>query len=155
MPWMMKRLDGKKDSGILLGILGIDDDTDEIVKEMMLESSTDLVDKGSVSEMIAGLELIKYSSPQKRHQLYYWQNMNKGTCAEVDYVIAKGNEIVPIEVKSGVKGSMNSMYSLMNNQQKHISRGIRCSLENFGSFMSPANKRIDIIPLYAMSKIFE
>lgn len=143
------------DSGILLGILGIDDDTDEIVKEMMLESSTDLVDKGSVSEMIAGLELIKYSSPQKRHQLYYWQNMNKGTCAEVDYVIAKGNEIVPIEVKSGVKGSMNSMYSLMNNQQKHISRGIRCSLENFGSFMSPANKRIDIIPLYAVSKIFE
>ena len=143
------------DNGILLGILGIDDDTDEIVKEMMLESSTDLVDKGSVAEMIAGLELIKYSSPQKRHQLYYWQNMNKGTCAEVDYVIAKGNEIVPIEVKSGVKGSMNSMYSLMNNQQKHISRGIRCSLENFGSFMSPANKRIDIIPLYAVSKIFE
>lgn len=56
--------------------------------------------------------------------------MNKGTCAEVDYVIARSGSIVPIEVKSGVKGSMSSMYSLMRNPQKHIEMGIRCSLEN-------------------------
>ena len=89
-----------------------------------------------------------------RHQLYYWQNMNKGTCAEVDYVIARSGSIVPIEVKSGVKGSMSSMYSLMRNLQKHIEMGIRCSLENFGTFASPDGKKIDIIPLYAISNLF-
>lgn len=143
------------DTGVLLAILGIDDDTDQLIKELMVADSIDLVDKGHVAEMLAGLELIKYASPQKRHQLYYWQNMNKGTCAEVDYVIARGGNIVPIEVKSGVKGSMSSMYSLMRNPQKHIEGGIRCSLENFGCFDSPEGKRIDIIPLYAISNLFQ
>ena len=142
------------DSGVLLGILGIDDDINDYIKELMVADSIDLVDKGHVAEMVAGLELVKYASPQKRHQLYYWQNMNKGTCAEVDYVIARGGNIVPVEVKSGVKGSMSSMYSLMRNPQKHIERGIRCSLENFGSFDSPDGKRIDIVPLYAISNLF-
>lgn len=142
------------DSGILLAILGIDDDTNKYIKELMVDNCIDLVDKGSVAEMIAGLELIKYASPQKRRQLYYWQNMNKGTCAEVDYIISQGSDIVPIEVKSGVKGSMNSMYSLMRNPQKHINRGIRCSLENFGSFLGTEGKKIDIVPLYAISKLF-
>ena len=142
------------DSGILLAILGIDDDTDVRIKEIMVDNSIDLIDKGHVAEMIAGLELVKYASPQKRHQLYYWQNMNKGTCAEVDYVIAHGSEIVPIEVKSGVKGSMSSMYALMKNPQKHIYKGVRCSLENMGTFKSPEGKEIDIIPIYAISKLF-
>ncbi len=38
--------------------------------------------------------------------------MNKGTCAEVDYVLARGGSIVPMEVKSGVKGSMRIDFSL-------------------------------------------
>ena len=142
------------DSGVLLAILGIDDDTDVRIKEIMVGNSIDLVDKGHVAEMIAGLELVKYASPQKRHQLYYWQNMNKGTRSEVDYVIAQGSEIVPIEVKSGVKGTMSSMYALMRNPQKHINKGIRCSLENLGTFQSPEGKAIDIIPIYAISKLF-
>ena len=142
------------DSGILLALFGIDDDTESLVKELMVENVVDLVDKGNVAEMIAGLEIMKCYSPQKRHQLYYWQNMNEGTCAEVDYIIAQGSRIVPIEVKSGVKGSMSSMYSLMKNPQKHIGRGVRCSLENFGSFLSPDGKTIDIIPLFAISSLF-
>ena len=142
------------DSGILLAILGIDDDTDARIKEIMIANSIDLMDKGHVAEMIAGLELIKYASPQKRHQLYYWQNMNKGTCAEVDYIIAQGSELIPVEVKSGVKGSMSSMYALMRNPQKHINKGIRCSLENLGRFQSSDGKEIDIIPIYAISKLF-
>ena len=142
------------DSGVLLAILGIDDDTDVRIKEIMVGNSIDLVDNGHVAEMIAGLELVKYASPQKRHQLYYWQNMNKGTRSEVDYVIAQGSEIVPIEVKSGVKGTMSSMYALMRNPQKHINKGIRCSLENLGTFQSPEGKAIDIIPIYAISKLF-
>ncbi len=142
------------DTGVMLALLGIDDDFNPIVKQLMVDDEIALVDKGAVAEMAVGLELIKYASPYKRHQLYYWQNMNKGTSAEVDYIIAQGGSIVPVEVKSGVKGSMASMYSLMHNQQKNIQHGIRCSLENFGSFPSPQGKRVDIIPLYAVSSLF-
>ncbi len=59
-----------------------------------------------------------------------------------------------MEVKSGVKGSMSSMYALMRNPEKHIEGGIRCSLENFGHFDSPEGKRIDLVPLYAISHLF-
>lgn len=52
------------DSGVLLGILGIDDDIDDYIKELMIADSIDLVDKGHVAEMVAGLELIKYASPR-------------------------------------------------------------------------------------------
>lgn len=43
---------------------------------------------------------------------------------------------------------------LLRNPQKHIEMGIRCSLENFGTFASPDGKKIDIIPLYAISNLF-
>lgn len=55
----------------LLSILGMDDDTDDMIKELMMATATDLVCKGHISEMIAGLEIIKYMSANKRHQLYY------------------------------------------------------------------------------------
>ena len=42
----------------------------------------------------------------------------------------------------------------MRNEWKHIEMGIRCSLENFGTFESPDGKKIDIIPLYAISNLF-
>ncbi|GEM_PF-4071977 len=38
--------------------------------------------------------------------------------------------------------------------KKHIVNGIRCSLENFGTFPCLDGKRIDIIPLYAISNLF-
>ena len=65
------------------------------------------------------------------------------------------NGILLKGASAGVKGSMSSMYSLMRHPQKHIEMGIRCSLENFGTFESPDGKKIDIIPLYAISNLFQ
>ena len=48
--------------------------------------------------MVAGLELLKYNTPTQRHELYYWQNLSRGAQAEVDYVIVKDVQVVPIEV---------------------------------------------------------
>ena len=46
------------------------------------------------------LELLKYNTPTQRHELYYWQNLSRGAQAEVDYVIVKDAQVVPIEVKA-------------------------------------------------------
>jgi hypothetical protein len=53
---------------------------------------------------------------------------------------------VPIEVKSSTKGSMQSMFQFMAEKQKTY--GIRCSLENFGTYQN-----IKVIPLYGISMI--
>ncbi|HRZ97951.1 MAG TPA: DUF4143 domain-containing protein, partial [Paludibacter sp.] len=79
-------------------------------------------------------------------ELYYWHREVPKSNAEVDYVIQKGEQIIPIEVKSGTKGSMQSMYVFLN--EKKLEKGIRTSLENFGKI-----DKVDIIPLYSISEI--
>lgn len=114
----------------------------------LVSTASDLVNKGHVTEMVAGLEMLKYNTPTQRHDLYYWQNLSRGAQAEVDYVIVKDMNIVPIEVKAGTSGSMKSMYQFMTD--KNLGYGIRTSLENFGKL-----DKIDILPLYALSNLFQ
>ncbi len=61
----------------------------------------------------------------------------------MDYVVQTGNDIRPIEVKSGTKGSMQSLRVFM--QQKQLAWGIRTSLENFSEY-----EDIKVYPLYAI-----
>lgn len=98
--------------------------------------------------MVAGLELIKYSSPIQKPELYYWENLSNGTTSEVDYIINRNMQVVPIEVKSGTSGKMKSLRVFM--QKKHLHYAIRCSLENFSRLEQDG---MDILPLYAMSNI--
>ena len=137
------------DSGLLLRLLGFENTNgqSEISKLILTGTAAELVNKGHITEMVAGLELLKYNSPTQRHDLYYWQNLSRGAQAEVDYVITKNMKVVPLEVKAGTSGSMRSMYQLMSD--KKLDYGIRTSLENFGKI-----NNIDIIPIYALSNLF-
>lgn len=138
------------DSGLLLRLLGLENvgGQSELSKLILLGAASDLVNKGSITEMVAGLELLKYNTPVQRHDLYYWQNLSRGAQAEVDYVIVKEMKVVPVEVKAGTSGSMKSMYQFMSD--KKCDYGIRTSLENFGRL-----DNVDIIPLYALSNIYK
>ena len=80
--------------------------------------------------------------------LYYWQREKRGSQAEVDYVIELGDYIVPIEVKSGIKGKMQSLRIFM--EEKKSKFGVRTSLENFARM-----ENINIIPLYAIGAIYK
>jgi hypothetical protein len=53
---------------------------------------------------------------------------------------------VPIEVKAGTKGTMQSMFLFLAEKEQQF--GIRCSMENFGEFQN-----IKIYPLYAAGNI--
>lgn len=81
-------------------------------------------------------------------QLFYWQREQRGGQAEIDYLIENGTNILPIEVKAGTRGAMQSLYRFI--EEKNVEKGIRTSLENFGKI-----DRIDIYPIYAASKINE
>jgi predicted AAA+ superfamily ATPase len=94
------------------------------------------------------LELIKNQTNNQVAVLYYWQREKRGSQAEVDYVIELDNKIVPIEVKSGIKGKMQSLRIFM--EEKKSKFGIRTSLENFARM-----EKITIIPLYAIGAIYK
>jgi len=71
--------------------------------------------------------------------LYYWKNENT---AEVDFVIQKGVDVIPIEVKYGVRVRSKSLGIFMS--QYKCPFGIRLSKKNFGF-----ENNIKSVPLYA------
>lgn len=145
------------DSGLLLRLLNMSSiDVSKITTEILTENTNDLVNKGPIAEMVAGLEMLRYKTPNLRHELYYWVRLAKNSQAEVDYIEAKGG-VIPVEVKSGMKGGMKSLWIFM--REKALSSAIRCSLENFSRFeyvdreASDAIRQVEICPLYAISNL--
>jgi predicted AAA+ superfamily ATPase len=128
------------DTGLLLRILNLE------IYDILLSPDRDLVNKGDVAELFAGLELLKHGSPFERQELYYWVRLSKGAQAEIDYVISDNGCIRPIEVKAGTKGAMQSLYRFM--ELKKSTSAIRTSLENFGRI-----GLVDICPLYALGSM--
>jgi len=145
------------DSGLLLSVLYLDGELSQQLIELILTGTPhELVNKGVLAEMVAGLELMRYKEPIQHQKLYYWQKSGK-SIAEIDYLTTQNIEVLPVEVKSGTQGGMKSLWMFMH--EKNIGNAVRTSLENFGEFDNfdhqdnDTKRHVSIIPLYAISKI--
>lgn len=146
------------DSGLTLRLLNMSLGSIRHITETILTATeADLVNKGKLSEMIAGLEILKHASASMRHDMFYWTRDEKNSLAEVDYVEPCDGKILPIEIKAETQGGMKSLWLLM--REKDLTYAMRCSLENFGCFdyvdtlSDNAVRHVDICPLYAMSQL--
>ncbi len=128
------------DTGIFQRILGLN------IADLLIEDDFVTINKGNIAELLVGLELLKSECCFTKTDLNYWHRESKNSQAEVDYVIQKQEILIPVEVKSGTKGAMQSMHLFM--EEKKSQFGIRTSLENFGII-----DKIKIIPLYAISNL--
>lgn len=148
------------DTGLLLRVLAMNyDDDRELTSLILAGDAPELVNKGLVAELTAGLELMKTSNPQNKYELFYWENLERNATSEVEYVVAKSARCLPIEVKSGTSGKMKSLRLFMN--KKNLAIGIRCSLEKFGLLEvsdtdetgRQFSRTIGILPLYAVWRL--
>ncbi len=105
-----------------------------------------VINRGAIAETFVGNEIVKSSPCYDPRSLYCWHREKSGSSAEVDYVVQIADKIRPIEVKSGTKGSMQSMRLFL--QQKGIDYGIRTSLENFSHYDD-----IKVYPMYAVKNV--
>lgn len=144
------------DTGLMLRLLNMASvDITQLTTHILTSEVSELVNKGPMAEQIAGLEMLHYQSPNIRHSLFYWLRQSKNSSAEIDYISLHHQYIVPIEVKSGMRGGMKSLWLFM--RDKKLSLAIRCSLENFSSFdyvdkdADDAVRHVCICPLYAIS----
>ena len=128
------------DVGIFQRVLGLD------LSEHLVSSPSEFVNKGALAEVFAGLELVAHGSPRLRPQLFYWHREARGSNAEIDYLIQRGDEMLAIEVKSGTTGRMQSLRIFL--QERNPSIGYRVSHENFGRY-----GEIETLPLYAVHKL--
>jgi uncharacterized protein len=123
------------DLGLHQRLLGLE------LSELLTDPMVTFINKGSIAEIFAGLELCAASASNSACQLYYWHREARSSNAEVDYLLQKGADIIPIEVKSGKRGSMQSMSVFMSERKSRY--GIRLSLENCSRY-----KDIAVVPLY-------
>jgi predicted AAA+ superfamily ATPase len=128
------------DTGIFQRILGLD------VSHILLANDFKAINGGVLSEIFVGLELLKASPCYYPAALYYWQREKYQSNAQIDFVIQKNEQIIPVEVKSGTKGSMQSLFLFLN--EKKLEYGVRTSIENFAQY-----DKVKVYPLYAISNI--
>lgn len=124
------------DTGIVQKILNLN------IVDFIASEDTKAINRGALTELFIGQEIAKSSSPYSKPSLYCWHREEKDGNAEIDYIIEKDGKILPIEVKAGTSGSMQSLRYFL--KTKNLPLGLRTSLENFSKF-----DNIEVIPLYA------
>jgi uncharacterized protein len=130
------------DSGLHQRMLGLE------MSEHLVMSHEAMVNRGNNAEVFAGLEIIACGPGFRRPEIYYWHREQPESNAEVDYVIQKGERIMPIEVKSGVRGRMQSMRIFLS--ERNIPFGVRLSQENISRY-----ENILSLPLYMAGMVSE
>ncbi len=130
------------DTGIYQRLQGLD------LSEFILSDNQSLINKGSISEIFVHNELISTKSHNLKPEIYYWHREKRGSNAEVDYVISVNENIIPIEVKAGTKGQMQSLHLFL--KERNLDYGIRISAELFSVF-----DKIKVLPIYASRKVWK
>jgi predicted AAA+ superfamily ATPase len=94
-----------------------------------LERASDLtmVNAGSLSEQYIGQHLLYRQEPYREPELNYWMREESTSGAEIDFVISRGTDIIPIVVKSGTTGTLKSMNQFM--YEKGYGLGLRFNMD--------------------------
>ena len=92
------------DVGLLCAALGLD------LLDLERQGDPTLVNRGAVAEQFVGQHLLYSEAPYRTPALHYRARETRNAAAEIDYVIAVGSRVVPVEVKAGATGSLRSLH---------------------------------------------
>ena len=126
--------------------IGLIQQTNQIEPEKIWTEDLTQINAGMMAEQFVGQELLSYGEFYEEKQLFFWEREQQGSEAEVDYVIAVGSQIIPIEVKAGKLGKLRSLQLFM--KEKKSPFGIRISQAP----LSYQNKILSV-PFYMIEQI--
>ena len=107
-------------------------------KNIYLKTDLYAAFQGELAEQFVAQQLVSSLGSE----LYYWAREAGSASAEVDFVIAKDGEIIPIEVKAGKNTKIKSMVNLLESYP-NIKKAIVYSTKN-----QKAEGKIEYIPIY-------
>jgi len=109
------------DTGIAAAALGLS------VQPGASLSGALLVNEGALAEQVIG-QLLRTIEPRFIElRLFCWSREQKGSEAELDYLIQHGSHVVPVEVKAGATGTLKSLHLFMS--LRRLATGIRCNAD--------------------------
>ena len=77
-----------------------------------------LVNDGAVAEQFVGQHLLYGGPDYETPSLYYWAREARSSAAEVDYLLAQGQRVIPVEVKAGTTGSLRSLHQFLKEKKR-------------------------------------
>lgn len=141
------------DCGLCGTSLGLSIHQLNLVKDLIL------VNKGAMAEQFVGQALRSLCPAYQNPSMYYWQRTDKGSSAEVDYLIQHRQEIIPIEVKAGKTGTLKSLHQFMHAKEKKIAVRINSDFPSFGPVRVKTSSSVLVeynllsIPFYLLSHL--
>ncbi|MEI6242338.1 MAG: DUF4143 domain-containing protein, partial [Chlamydiota bacterium] len=129
------------DTALCQAVIGSD------LSPWFLDPKATFINQGSVVEAFIGQELLCYSMPQRKMNLYFWKREQRTSNAEVDYLYDYKGQIIPIEVKSGEGSTLKSMHLFLE-EHKKSPYGVRFSTHNYSSIGN-----VDSRPHYAVASL--
>ena len=115
------------------------------------------VNEGALAEQFVGQQLLSAAPAFETPQLHYWAREARNANAEVDFVISRQQDILPVEVKAGRTGTLRSMFQFL--REKNRKRALRFHTG------SPALEKLNLsgnegttvellsLPLYAVGQL--
>ena len=76
-----------------------------------------LVNNGAVAEQFIGQHLLHGGPRYQTPSLYYWAREARNAAAEVDYLMAPGGRVTPVEIKAGATGSLRSLHQFLREKR--------------------------------------
>ena len=110
------------------------------IANAMAESDVMNIYRGALAEQFVGQELTASTG----ENLFYWARANRGSSAEVDYIVSVNGKIYPIEVKSGSSGSLKSLHLALKTFPASPG-GIVFSTREYGEI---PEQKLTFLPLY-------
>lgn len=141
------------DCGLVNATLGLS------LSQLNSVSDLNLINSGGMAEQLAGQLLRTLFPPYAQPYLNYWQRTEKGSNAEIDYVIQHRNSIVPIEVKAGSTGALKSLHEFMLQKGKTFAVRINSDYPSIGTVNVRTSESLEVsytllsVPFYLLGQL--
>jgi predicted AAA+ superfamily ATPase len=139
------------DIGLLLAAQGIPAQT-------IMNSPLELAYRGIIAEQFTGQQLLYAKPSYTNPSLYYWQPPKAEGQAEIDFLFENGNQIYPVEVKSGSRGTIKSLHSYVIKKKSSQAIKISSAKPSVQELTAKMNKeerafRLINIPFYLVNQL--
>ena len=117
-----------------------------------------LVNSGAVAEQFVGQHLLYSGASYEAPALYYWIREARNAAAEIDYVIAQGQQVIPVEIKAGKTGTLRSLQRFLKEKRRAFGLRFNADMPSLVKARLPLEDASDVgyellsLPLYMVGQ---